>query len=442
MKANSALSSDWKPHALWWDDVPLRPSEADLVSEVDVAIVGSGYCGLTAARVLAGSGARVIVFDAAEPGYGASTRNHGMIAGGLKLPGDLHHRVGAELAQQIRREAVQSFDDFRALIQREQLEVDFEMNGRFTGAHTPAALTGLERRAAELRSNFGYNAKVVSRPEQGSYIGSEYYYGGLVLEQSGAVHPAKLYAAFRKLAEDRQVPIVGNAEVYDVSGQPGHFTVSTRKGKIKAKHVFLATNAYTGAFNKRLSPYLRRRTVPVTAYMVATEKLSPDLAASILPGNHSGGDTKRSLYAYRLSPDRRRLVFAARAKFRDIPEVEAAPILHRFMREVWPQLRGTTITHSWKGLVCFTFDDLPHLGVADGIHYAAGCQGNGVVMMTYMGEQAARKIISGSKKQCGLDMERFASRPLYSGDPWFLPAVGGYYKARDAVDRYMVAKSA
>jgi hypothetical protein len=134
-------------------------------------------------------------------------------------------------------------------------------------------------------------------------------------------------------------------------------------------------------------------------------------------------------------------VFAARAKFRDISEGEATPILHRFMCDLYPQLKESKVSHTWKGLVCFTFDDLPHLGTYNGVHYVAGCQGNGVVMMSYLGVQAALKIISGSEQQCGLDNSNFPTRPLYYGDPWFLPTVGGYYKVRDAVERYIAAKT-
>ena len=128
-----------------------------------------------------------------------------------------------------------------------------------------------------------------------------------------------------------------------------------------------------------------------------------------------------------------------RAKWRDMNERAATPILHRYMGEVWPVLRGYRVSHTWKGLVCFTFDRLPHMGVAggeaDGLYYAAGCQGSGVVVMSYLGRQVAEKIVSGAAVQCGFDGLPFPGRPGYQGNPWFLPAIGGYYKTRDALDR-------
>jgi hypothetical protein len=112
------------------------------------------------------------------------------------------------------------------------------------------------------------------------------------------------------------------------------------------------------------------------------------------------------------------------------------------MCQVWPALQPYRVTHCWKGMVCFTFDRLPHMGVHDGIHYVAGCQGSGVTMMSYLGLQAALKLISGAEKQCGLDALPFPTSPLYTGRPWFLPAVGAYYKGRDALDRMLARPGA
>jgi glycine/D-amino acid oxidase-like deaminating enzyme len=281
----------------------------------------------------------------------------------------------------------------------------------------------------------------VPRSEQRAEVGSDFFHGGIVIRESGGMHPAKLHRAVWRLAEAAGARVYGHAEVLGIDGRPGRFVAHTVRGDVAADKVLVATNAYTGAFNGTMSPYLRRRLIPVTAYMVATEELPPDLAKRLMPTNRMGADTKRSLYAYRLSPDGRRIIFAGRAKFRDIDEQAATPILHRFACEVWPELRDFRITHCWKGFVGFTFDKLPHLGEHDGIHYVAGCQGNGVALMSYLGHQAALKMISGAERQCGHDGVPFPTRPTYRGRPWFLPAVGAYYKARDALDRMLIPRA-
>jgi glycine/D-amino acid oxidase-like deaminating enzyme len=105
------------------------------------------------------------------------------------------------------------------------------------------------------------------------------------------------------------------------------------------------------------------------------------------------------------------------------------------MCEVWPELSGIRITHAWTGNVAFTFDFLPHLGRHDGIHYALGCQGSGVAMMSYLGHQAALKLAGGANTASAFDGLPFPTRPLYSGSPWFLPVVGWAYRMRDWLDR-------
>ena len=433
---NPTLHPEWKPLPYWWDAVPLAPADEPLPARVDVAIVGSGYCGLHAARTLAASGASVVVLEAKSPGFGASSRNHGMLSGGLKIPAGLEQRLGKPWADAIQRTAFESFVYLKDLIRDEALDVDYVATGRFIGAHTPKAYESLKTRRDNLEKAYGYHLRMVPREAQRAEVGSDFYYGGLVIDEVSGMHPAKLHRAVQALAEKAGAAVCGNAEVQTIDGSDGRFTLRTSRGEVKADKVFVATNAYTGAFNGTMSRWLRRRLIPVTAYMMATEELPEALAAKMLPTNRMCGDTKRSLFAFRLSPDRRRLIFAARAKFRDTSEQDATPILHRFACSVWPDLAGYRISHCWKGLVAFTFDRLPHLGMHNGVYYAAGCQGNGVSIMSYLGHQAALKMLSGSERQCGHDGVPFPTRPTYTGDPWFLPAIGAYYKSRDALDRF------
>ena len=146
-------------------------------------------------------------------------------------------------------------------------------------------------------------------------------------------------------------------------------------------------------------------------------------------------DTKRVMAYFRLSPDGTRLLFGGRASFRPVSARVAAPVLHARMAEIWPELAGLRITHAWVGNVAFTFDFLPHLGQHEGVHYALGCQGSGVAMMSYLGHQAALKLAGGANRPSAFDGLPFPTRPLYSGSPWFLPAVGFAYRVRDWLDR-------
>jgi glycine/D-amino acid oxidase-like deaminating enzyme len=207
--------------------------------------------------------------------------------------------------------------------------------------------------------------------------------------------------------------------------------VETPRGTIKAGDVIIATNGYTGD----IAPQLKRRVVPVGSYIIATEELPPDLAATLSPKNRSIADTRRVLTYYRMSPDKKRLIFGGRAKFGHTDPVETAPILYQFMTDRYPQLKGVKITHAWTGNVAFTLDEMPHMGKFDNLHYALGCNGSGIAMMTYLGQQTARKVAGKSNRVCAFDRAEFPDHPLYNGSTWFLPFVGRYFRARDWIDR-------
>jgi glycine/D-amino acid oxidase-like deaminating enzyme len=207
--------------------------------------------------------------------------------------------------------------------------------------------------------------------------------------------------------------------------------VETARGTIRAGDVIVATNGYTGA----VTPALRRRVIPVNSYIIATEELPADLAISLMPRNKSIYDTRRLLTYYRMSGDRRRLIFGGRASFRASDPVETAPTLHRYMVDRFPQLAGSRITHAWTGNVAFTFDEVPHMGTMDGLHYALGCNGSGIAMMTYLGTETARKVTGRSNFRNAFDSDRFPDHWAYDGRPWFVPVMGEYLRARDWLDR-------
>ena len=201
---------------------------------------------------------------------------------------------------------------------------------------------------------------------------------------------------------------------------------------IEAREVVIATNGYTGD----VTPTLKRRLVPVASHIIATEELPEDLVKSLIPKGRVVSDTKRVLCYYRRSPDDKRVIFGGRARFTQVTPEVSAPVLHGYMLERWPQLKGTKVTHAWTGNVAFAFDFLPHMGQEQGMHYLMACNGSGVAMMSYLGYQTARKIAGGSNAPINaFDGQDFPTVPFYSGNPWFLPMVGGWYRTRDWWDR-------
>jgi glycine/D-amino acid oxidase-like deaminating enzyme len=156
----------------------------------------------------------------------------------------------------------------------------------------------------------------------------------------------------------------------------------------------------------------------------------------LFPGRRMVSDSKRVLNYFRPSPDGKRVLWGGRASFRAATAAETAPALHAYMTACFPELKDTRITHAWTGHVAFTFDHLPHIGVERGIHYAAGCQGSGVAMATWLGHNVALKLAGAANARFALDGLPFPTRPFYSGNPnWVLPFIGEWYKLRDRIDR-------
>ncbi len=417
----------------WWDAAPPTGAEtAALPARVDVAIVGGGYCGLSAALELRRHGVDVLVLEAERIGFGASSRNGGMVSGGLKLAStDLVKRFGAEKAAGFVEEAAGSLPFLEELIRREGIECQYRRTGRFVGAHCRRAYDGLAARIDTLKAATGLDAYMLPRERQREEIGSDYYHGGMVAAATGALHPGLYHQGLAGAARRAGATVVDGTRVAAVERRAGGFAVRTPSGAVEAREVLVATNGYTDG----AAPWLRRRLIPVASYIIATEPLPEETMRRLDPNGRMLSDTNRVLHYFRPSPDGTRILFGGRASFRSVTAREAAPILHRMMATIWPELASTRITHAWTGNVAFTFDFVPHIAEKDGVNYAAGCQGSGVAMASYLGYRAALKIAGRANRPSAFEGNDFPTMPFYGGNPWFLPLVGTAFRLRDWLDR-------
>lgn len=433
MASHPLFADGFKTTPYWWEVAPPARYDAALPDQADVVVIGGGYAGLNCALTLARAGTRVVVIDAAEIGWGASSRNGGMVSGGMKVSDPkIAARYGADIANRIREDGWSSFVHIEELIRREGIDCDYVRSGRFAGAYTPADYERMARQAPALREATGAVVEMVPRERQREEIGSDYYYGGMVIEGTGALHPAKYVRGLAARAAEAGATLCSHARADAIVREEGGFVVKTTRGSIHAREVMAATNGYTGP----VTQWLRRRLIPVGSYIIATEALPAELTKKLSPKGRMISDSKHVLYYFRLSPDGARVLFGGRASFRQTAPEAAAPVLHRFMTGVWPELAETKITHSWTGNVAFTFDMVPHMGVHDGVHYALGCQGSGVAMASYLGHQVALKILGQTNRPVAFDGLPFPTRPFYSGNPWFLPIVGSWYRLSDTIARW------
>jgi glycine/D-amino acid oxidase-like deaminating enzyme len=421
------FTEDFRTEPYWWDRTPRPAIEAQtLPTGVDVAVVGSGHTGLSAALALARGGRDTLVLDANTIGWGCSTRNGGQISTSVKPGYDaLARRHGPERARAILRTGRDALAWIGDFIAAEGIDCDFRIAGRFHAAHSGAAFRALTARLAREPKGLEDEAEVVPRAEQRREIATDAYHGGALYLRHAALDPARFHAGLlaRYLAAGGrlapQTPVTG------VRRESAGFTLATARGEVRAREVVLATNGYTGA----ATPWLRRRLIPIGSYIIATEP-SP-LVARLLPTDRIVSDTRRVVYYYRASPDRRRLLFGGRVSAAETDPRLSAPALHAEMVRIFPELAGVRISHSWLGFVAYTFDTLAHTGAEDGIHYAAGYCGSGVSMASYLGTRLGQRVLGRPEGRTALDDLPFPTRAFDRGTPWFLAPSVRLYRWRD-----------
>ncbi|MGA8271169.1 MAG: FAD-binding oxidoreductase [Candidatus Sulfotelmatobacter sp.] len=408
-----------------------------LPDRVDVAVIGAGFTGLSAARTLARRGAKVAVLESQTVGWGASSRNGGMVLTGMKLGvNQLISMYGRELTQRMYAASLETIDCVEQIVREEAIDCDFSHCGHLEVACKQKHFDDYARQAEVIAREFNHSLRVVQKDELHAEIGSTIYYGGMVDEMSAGVNPARYVAALARAAVKAGAGIFENARVESLwressQGESG-WRITTARGSLWARDVFVGTSGYTG----KTTPALQKKVIPIGSFIITTEVLPQPLAHELSPRNRMIYDSKNYLYYYRLTPDRR-MLFGGRAAF--FPENaqtirRSAEILRRGMIDVYPQLRDAKVEYVWGGTLDFAFDIMPHAGQIDGMYYAIGYAGHGVAMATYQGQKMA-ELIAGDKPDNPFVGIRFPGAPLglYNGKPWFLPFAGMWYKFLDWV---------
>jgi len=417
----------------WLDTVEIpAPAPRQFPQRVDVAIIGAGFTGLSAARSLARGGASVAVLESRTIGWGASSRNGGMVLTGLKLPAaTLISRYGKEATARMYAASLESIDFVEKLVREENIACDFARTGHLEVACKAKHFDDFRRSAEAIAREFNHEQRLIPKNQLHSEIGSAIYHGGVVDASSAGVNPARYVAGLARAAERAGAAVFERSHVDEIQREGAQgWKIATARGTLSAKNVLVATSGYTS----RVTPALQKKIIPIGSYIIVTDVLPEKLAAELSPRNRMIYDSKNYLYYYRLTPDRR-MLFGGRAAF--FPETSStirrsAEILRRGMLTVYPQLREAKIEYVWGGTLDFAFDIMPHAGQLDGLHFSLGYAGHGVGMSTYLGNKIAQSILTGR------DENPFAGIPfpgaplgLYNGRPWFLPAAGLWYKLLD-----------
>ena len=414
---------------------PALAAAPELPDSVDVAVVGGGFCGLSAARTLAKRGVSVVVLEAETIGWGASSRNGGMVLTGMKLPAPtLIKRYGNEVVRKMYAASLETIDCVEQIIREEKIECNFSRCGHLEVACKQAHFDGYQETAALTKREFRHELRIIPKSELRSEIGSDIYFGGMVDEASAGLNPARYVAGLGHAAQRAGACLFEHARVTSIEQEmkdgARKFRVNTSCGSVNAREVILASGAYT----TQATPALRKKIIPIGSYIIATEVLPAALANELSPRNRMIYDSKHFLYYYRLTPDNR-MLFGGRAAFFPATENtirQSAEILRRGMVSVYPQLRDTKMEFVWGGTLDFTLDVMPHAGKIDGMYFAIGFAGHGVAAATWSGAKLAG-LICGESNAIPFDGIKFPGAPLglRSGNTWALPLAGAWYKILD-----------
>ena len=427
--SDSIFSADFKAQPYRWD-MTARPVEAEqkIPDKVDVLVIGSGYTGLNCAIQTARGGRDTLVIDSQTIGWGCSSRNGGQISGEIK-PGydELVSKYGDAKAFALTREARNALAWVKEFIGNENIDCDLRQCGRYQAAHSPRQFRQLVALAENQPKGLEQSLSIVERRDQPGEIESDFYHGGMVIDDHCSLDPAKYHQGLADRALESGCTLIGNCEAQHIERNKAGFEVTTSKGGIQADKVVVATSGYTG----EVSPWQRRRIVPIGSYMLATEELDTNLVQRLMPKDRVFSDSRKLVVYFRRSPDARRILFGGRVSVNESDPVKSAPALRLEMLRVFPQLEAAKLSHAWMGFVGFTFDFLPHLGEQDGVFYAMGYCGSGICLASYFGNRLGRQLLGDADADIAFNDIKFQTRPLYTGKPWFLASAVKYYQFRD-----------
>ncbi len=410
-----------------FDQSPSAPLEG----HYDVAVVGGGITGSSAALALAKKGARVALLEATTIGNAASGRNGGMCNNGFAQEYDvMAGRFGKEKANALYKAFDSGVDLVERLVREEEIDCSFARVGKLKLAAKPEHYDKLARSQAMLAEVADPETRMIPKSELHTEVGTDRYYGGLLYPKSAQMHVGRYVRGLARAAARHGAEIYEHAPVTALRKVDGGHAVETPKGRITARQVMLASGiSHVGPLG-----WIRRRIVPVGAFLIVTEPLSPEQIARVMPRERNVVDTRNLVVYWRLTPDNR-MLFGGRARFAGSnpqSDAKSGRILKAAMADVFPELANARVDYCWGGLVDMTRDRLPRAGERDGIFYSMGYSGHGTHMATLMGQVMADVMDGRPDLNPWKDLD-WPAIPGHFGRPWFLPVLGAYFRMKDLV---------
>lgn len=413
---------------------PRTTAHAPLQGDVqaDVAIVGGGLAGLSAAIELRQRGLDVVLLEAQHIGFGASGRNGGQVIHGLAADqASIEAELGMAQARRVWDMTLQAIDLIHTRCQRFGIDAEWH-NGYLGVAVNERKARALREGVDHLARQYGYEQQWVPEPELPRWIDSPRYVAAAYDPRSGHLHPLKYTQGLARAAAELGARLHEGSAVTAMDEEAGGRRLRTAQGSVRARQVLLAGNVYLQEFSPQLAPRLSPRVMPVGTYIVCSEALGAERAQALVPCGAAVCDNNFVLDYFRPTADHR-MLYGGRASYTAQTPADLAEGMRQQMVGTFPQLADVKVQYAWGGFVDISMSRAPDFGrLGRDLYYLQGFSGHGLALTGLAGQVVAEAMAGDAGRFDVFTQLRHRAFP--GGRLLRMPALAlamAYYRLRD-----------